>query len=93
MALYYALGFFVYILRALKDESKGICGFLWGIAKVGFIVLLTQIALWWPWLDKDMSFLGVLAAIFPVQRGLYQLHVGTFWCISNVAIKWSALYS
>lgn len=31
--------------------------------------------------------------MFPVHRGLYQLKVGNFWCITEVLMKWQARFS
>jgi alpha-1,3-glucosyltransferase len=52
------------------------------------IVILTVVVVWIPWLGSYHDFSSVLTAIFPVHRGLYQLKVPNFWCISDVVIKW-----
>ena len=31
-------------------------------------------------------------AIFPIHRGLYQLKVPNFWCISDILFKWEKLF-
>ncbi len=35
----------------------------------------------------------MVSAIFPVHRGLYQLKVPNFWCISDILFKWESLFS
>jgi alpha-1,3-glucosyltransferase len=52
------------------------------------IVIFTLLVLWIPWLRSYKDFSSVLTAIFPVHRGLYQLKVPNFWCISDVLLKW-----
>lgn len=54
----------------------------------GVIVVGTTGLLWLPWLGSMDSLKSVLSAIFPIHRGLYQLKVPNFWCISDVIMKW-----
>jgi alpha-1,3-glucosyltransferase len=57
--------------------------------------------MWLPWLSSYNLFMSVVTAIFPFHRGLYQLKVknicnlkvASFWCISDVFMKWEQNYS
>lgn len=52
------------------------------------IVIGTTTVIWLPWLRSFDDFKSVLSALFPIHRGLYQLKVANFWCISDVIFKW-----
>lgn len=101
MGLYYSLPFFFYILsRIIQNRAyrfaplkTKLLWIFWNVAKVGFCVLLTFGVLWAPWLSNWSLFIGTLKAIFPFQRGLYQLKVASFWCISDVLFKWEKTFS
>lgn len=57
------------------------------IIKFGTIVLTVSLIIWLPFIVTSSAHL-VLEAIFPVHRGLYQLKVQNFWCITDVIMKW-----
>ncbi|KAM3132967.1 hypothetical protein pb186bvf_014963 [Paramecium bursaria] len=92
MGLYYSLAIFVYILSVLSQKSKNYIQFLLSVAKMGLLVVAVTLIIWLPWLSSINDALQVLKAIFPVHRGLYQLQVATFWCFSNIFIKWGQLF-
>jgi alpha-1,3-glucosyltransferase len=89
MAVYYSLAFFAGLigvtLRSYRFNRKKIYV---EIMKYGCIVIGLSMLIWSPWLSSFDSFKTVLTAIFPIHRGLYQLKVPNFWCISDLAIKW-----
>jgi alpha-1,3-glucosyltransferase len=58
----------------------------------GVVVVGTTLVLWFPWIYTG-EVKTVLSAIFPVHRGLYQLKVPNFWCISDVLVKWDNVAS
>jgi len=105
MALYYAIPFFCFIAgnlyKSANLHSKGGAvtkAFKWSqfilqTLQVGFFVIATIVLLWYPWMNSLDTFLDVLKAIFPVKRGLYQLKVASFWCATDVFIKWQKLFS
>lgn len=63
------------------------------ILLVGLTVVSVTALIWSPWLTSMQSLKEVLGAIFPVHRGLYQLKVATFWCISHVVVKWESIFT
>jgi alpha-1,3-glucosyltransferase len=67
--------------------------FLGLVMLVGVMVLSTTVLIWLPWLNSIDSIRDVVSAIFPVHRGLYQLKVATFWCISHMVVKWELYFS
>lgn len=90
MSVYYSLAFMAgliglsYRKHGIHRKSKIIQECLF----YGAILFLTTFILWIPWMHSFRYFSSVLHAIFPVHRGLYQLKVPNFWCISDVIMKW-----
>lgn len=92
MSVYYSLAFMGaligYTLKRYgwhrKERIMGECAIYAGL------FILTTTVLWLPWLTDFKSFKTVIEAIFPVHRGLYQLKVPNFWCISDVIMKWES---
>ena len=95
MSVYFSLAFFAALIgltyrrygRHRREKFIGECIFY------GIIVLLTTFVLWLPWIVSNNGFTSVLQAIFPVHRGLYQLKVPNFWCISDIVMKWQSWIS
>jgi alpha-1,3-glucosyltransferase len=88
MAVYYALAFFAGLIGNVMRDYRGNRAKIVGeIVKFGFIVLIVSLIIWLPFIVTGSAHL-VLEAIFPVHRGLYQLKVQNFWCISDVFMKW-----
>jgi len=53
-----------------------------------FFAMGTLLIIFSPWLvDLDLLF-DTIKGIFPIKRGLYQLKVASFWCITDVIFKW-----
>ena len=86
MELYHALPFFFYLLgKSLRQPTwfrKAVK--LGGIASV---VLITFIAIWWPFLSDTEQTLQVLRRIFPIARGVFEDKVANFWCTLNIFVK------
>ncbi|EGR27993.1 hypothetical protein IMG5_185760 [Ichthyophthirius multifiliis] len=91
MGLYYALSFFSFILGYLSFDSGFKSRVL--IIFVGFGVILTTVILWIPWITNGYLLQQLIEAIFPINRGLYQLKVANFWCFSNIFIKWNNYFN
>lgn len=93
MAVYYALAFFAGLIgsvcRDYKGNNKKIFTML---IKFGVIVIVTSLLIWLPFILTG-SASNVISAIFPIHRGLYQLKVQNFWCISDVVFKWERIFS
>lgn len=96
MSVYYSLAFFAALI-GLAGRKKTFAAhkgqFILQVGLFGAIVVFTTVFLWLPWLGSMADFKGVLSAIFPVHRGLYQLKVPNFWCISDVLMKWESWLS
>ena len=91
MELYHAIPFFCLLLgKALK---LGWLGSFRKILALGVVVMVTFIVCWSPFLlDKDLA-LQVLRRVFPVDRGIYEDKVASFWCTVSVVIKLRRLIS
>lgn len=88
MAVYYALAFFAALIGSLRRDFKGNNTKIFiEIFKFGIIVITLSILIWLPFILTN-SANYVVSAIFPIHRGLYQLKVQNFWCISDVIFKW-----
>ncbi|KAJ6649841.1 putative dolichyl pyrophosphate Man9GlcNAc2 alpha-1,3-glucosyltransferase [Pseudolycoriella hygida] len=89
MELYHALPFFVYLLATCFKESSRKLVFIDGLLrliKIGGVVILTFIVLWFPWFESIKDVLQVLHRIFPLARGVFEDKVSNVWCIVNVVI-------
>lgn len=94
MAVYYSLAFLAGLIGVTYSQYKfNRPKLIAQIVKYGMIVLITSLLIWAPWLGSFESFNSVITAIFPVHRGLYQLKVANFWCISDTFINWQAHFS
>lgn len=93
MTFYYAFAFFAGLIGSTyatyKINKLKVIGEL---LKYGIIVILLSLIIWLPWIISGTAHL-VIQAIFPIHRGLYQLKVPNFWCISDVIIKWENIFS
>lgn len=88
MAVYYALAFLCGLVgRVMSDYKANKVRIVKEIVMFGVIVLAVSLIIWLPFILTGSAHY-VLEAIFPVHRGLYQLKVQNFWCISDVFIKW-----
>ena len=91
MELYHAIPFFCLLLgKALK---LGWFGSFRKVLALGVVVMVTFIVCWSPFfMDKDLA-LQVLRRVFPVDRGIYEDKVASFWCTVSVVIKLRRLIS
>ena len=94
MSVYYSLAFLSALIgltyQQLKyDKVRVIVELL----KYGMIVMIVSLLIWLPWLGTKEDLNSVLTAIFPVHRGLYQLKVGNFWCITDTLLQWEKYFS
>jgi alpha-1,3-glucosyltransferase len=88
MAVYYALAFLAGLLGRVISEYKGDkLRIAKEIILFGIIVITVSLIIWLPFILTGSAH-HVLEAIFPVHRGLYQLKVQNFWCISDVFMNW-----
>ena len=93
MAFYYALAFFSGLIgKTMADYKSNKVKIMGQLLKYGMIVLLVSFIIWFPFIVTESAHL-VVEAIFPVHRGLYQLKVQNFWCISDVVMKWQEHFS
>lgn len=88
ISLYYSLIFFAFIIgKSLSNKKPQL------ILCCASAVLLTQSLLLVPWLSSSSDLLSVLHNVFPIHRGLYQLKVASFWCISEPFFKYQQKFS
>ena len=59
----------------------------------GCAVILSQLLLVLPWVWSYSDFESLITNIFPIHRGLYQLKVASFWCITEPIFKYQLKYS
>ena len=106
MGLYYFIPLVSYWLSAIYDKSMrgrmkygielknftmayiGVSGLI-TVAGTGFVI---SCLVWSPWIGLDDA-LVVLARIFPVDRGVFEDKVATFWCVTSVIIKYKQIFS
>ena len=92
MALYYAPVFFFVLLRKCADKSTG-WRCLLHLAKISLTVILSFVALWWPFCyyaaeseTCASSVLQVLSRQFPFSRGIFEDKVSNLWYAVSVMI-------
>ena len=92
MALYYAPVFFFVLLRKCADKSTGWRRLL-HLSKVSLTVILSFVALWWPFCyyaaeseTCTSSVLQVLSRQFPFSRGIFEDKVSNLWYAVSVMI-------
>ncbi|KAG0557903.1 hypothetical protein M758_11G161600 [Ceratodon purpureus] len=89
MSAYYAPAFFSHLLgRCIQRRSP-----VFGVMKLGIVVLSTFTVCWWPFLSSRQSALQVLSRLAPFERGLFEDYVANFWCGTSILIKWKQLFS
>lgn len=94
MSFYYAFAFLAGIVGVTFNHFKyNRPKFFVEITKYAVIVAGVSIILWAPWFGSFDDLKSVVTAIFPVHRGLYQLKVPNFWCISDIVFNWESVFS
>nr|CAB3221230.1 dolichyl pyrophosphate Man9GlcNAc2 alpha-1,3-glucosyltransferase-like [Phallusia mammillata] len=78
MELYHALPVFFYLLGKSMKNSWSTC--LKKIVELGLTVLISFAILWAPFLSDVESASTVFQRLFPLNRGLYEDKVASFWC-------------
>ncbi|KAG7172495.1 Dolichyl pyrophosphate Man9GlcNAc2 alpha-1-3-glucosyltransferase-like [Homarus americanus] len=86
MELYHALPIFFYLLGICFKQGS-IMGFIFKITKIGISVLLTFGIIWSPFLSDTKVLLQVVHRLFPLDRGLFEDKVASFWCSISVLVK------
>ncbi|XP_020959966.1 probable dolichyl pyrophosphate Man9GlcNAc2 alpha-1,3-glucosyltransferase [Arachis ipaensis] len=89
MSAYFVPAFFSHLLgKCLRHKHP-----LFEVSKLGFYVLGTFAAVWWPYLYSKDSILEVLSRLAPFERGIFEDYVANFWCASSIIIKWKRLFT
>lgn len=89
MSAYYAPAFFAHLLgKCLRSQNP-----IFNVARLGLIVLGAFTVIWWPFLYSKEAILEVLARLAPLQRGIYEDYVSSFWCCTSLLIKWKQRFS
>ncbi|XP_068139855.1 LOW QUALITY PROTEIN: probable dolichyl pyrophosphate Man9GlcNAc2 alpha-1,3-glucosyltransferase [Drosophila tropicalis] len=92
MELYHSLPFFVFILGSCLAQRS----FSWVAIKfilIATIVLSTFGLVWYPWLRSLKTFMEVISRLFPVNRGVFEDKVASFWCSVNIIFKLKKYFS
>ncbi len=87
MELYHALPVFCCLLGSALRERRSMFAAMGWVAMIGFVVVATFAATWWPFLDDLESAMQVAHRIFPVARGVFEDKVANFWCSVNILVK------
>lgn len=89
MATYYSLAFLASLVGLTIQENKhNKTKLIVQHIKYALIVITVSLIIWMPWINSYESLSSVITAIFPVHRGLYQLKVPNFWCITDIIFKY-----
>ncbi|KAL0040929.1 hypothetical protein WJX79_010386 [Trebouxia sp. C0005] len=92
MSMYYAPAFFAHLLgKCLQKPSM--TQQVFGVAKLGLVVVATFAVCWAPFLASPGGALQVLHRLVPVKRGLYEDYVANFWCVTSPVFKWRRVYT
>eukprot|EP00828_Plagiopyla_frontata_P043608 TRINITY_DN6866_c0_g1_i3.p1 TRINITY_DN6866_c0_g1~~TRINITY_DN6866_c0_g1_i3.p1 ORF type:complete len:352 (-),score=20.89 TRINITY_DN6866_c0_g1_i3:14-1069(-) len=106
MGLYYSMAIFAIILGKLLERAGfnsrrlsakptllKVLSVGFNVLTIGLFVFIIQMIIIMPWMHSKDDFWNFIAAIFPIKRGLYQLKVATFWCMTDVVMKWQRHFS
>jgi alpha-1,3-glucosyltransferase len=66
---------------------------LYKVVNAGVVFIVLSLILWYPYLTSLSDFLQVVRRIFPVERGVFEDKVATFWCVASVILKFKAWLS
>lgn len=88
MALYYALAFFVFLLKWAVAEAENYLSVFIRLLILASAVIVTFCVLWLPLVRSPGDVVQILRRIFPFERGIFEDKVANFWGVSNVLIKW-----
>ncbi|KAL6176486.1 hypothetical protein ACLB2K_053119 [Fragaria x ananassa] len=89
MSAYFAPAFFSHLLgKCIRRRYP-----LLEVFKLGLVVSVTFLVVWWPYVHSMEAFFGVLSRLAPFERGIYEDFVANFWCTTSVLVKWKRLFS
>ncbi|XP_004299982.1 PREDICTED: probable dolichyl pyrophosphate Man9GlcNAc2 alpha-1,3-glucosyltransferase [Fragaria vesca subsp. vesca] len=89
MSAYFAPAFFSHLLgKCIRRRYP-----LLEVFKLGLVVSVTFLVVWWPYVHSMEAFFGVLSRLAPFERGIYEDYVANFWCTTSVLVKWKRLFS
>jgi len=103
MSLYYALPFgFLWLIKAWKvaqvkslrfetstREVIKLAEMALELVNISGSAILATVIIWIPWV---YSIPTVVKRIFPLQRGVFEDKVASFWCVTSIIIKYKALF-
>lgn len=99
MALYYAPVFFFVLLRKCADKLTN-WHRLVHLTKVSLTVILSFVALWWPFCYYTAEYetcassvLQVLSRQFPFSRGIFEDKVSNLWYAASVIVDFRKYFS
>ncbi|GMH35336.1 hypothetical protein BSKO_03204 [Bryopsis sp. KO-2023] len=88
MALYFAPAFFGYLFGCClkRGAVKGLGKFF----ALGFTVIGTFAVLWLPFIQNPAqgNYLAVISRLVPLERGVFEDYVASFWCATKPLLKW-----
>lgn len=89
MELYHALPFFFYYVGTIYETYKkhSLIIALKKLSILIFVVTLTFILLWAPFINDPKQIFQVIHRIFPFNRGIFEDKVSNIWCLVNVLYK------
>ncbi|XP_067015118.2 dolichyl pyrophosphate Man9GlcNAc2 alpha-1,3-glucosyltransferase [Anabrus simplex] len=89
MELYHALPFFFYLLgQCLPKKGQSFIRLNYvKLIKIGFVVVLSFVIVWLPFLNNSQLVLQVIHRLFPLDRGVFEDKVANVWCAINVVYK------
>ena len=93
MGLYYAIPFPLYVIKKLLFEKNN--NKLLSIVYIliyGITTIITNVIIYIPWI-KNKNINDIFIRIFPVQRGIFEDKVATFWCTLNIVIKLKKVFT
>lgn len=78
---------------AQSTKKMSWSGQVWGVTRLGLVVIITCGICWCPYLGSLHAAQQVVQRILPVQRGIYEDYVANFWCSTHFAVHWKQLLS
>ena len=94
MELYHALPFFCYLLgNCFPKENQSLTACCRRFLSLGFIVIITFIAVWFPFFRDINVVLQVVHRLFPLARGVFEDKVSNIWCCINVFYKFKNTFT
>lgn len=92
MSLYYSLPFF-WFLASYNLRVRPLWKGFRNILLIGFVVTMTFILMFLPYLHSKESISQVMKRIFPFYRGVFEDKVANFWFSLSIFYKFRKIYS